>query len=95
VIVVEHREPPQVREVIVPVYVPVVSRSHRGDRTVSGAQTYDTRFIPTTGLSAPPPPPPVYWGFGGKLRPDAWQPTPTVQERKTEGKSERKERKAP
>lgn len=24
---------------------------------------------------APKPPEPVYWGFGGKLRPDAWQPT--------------------
>jgi hypothetical protein len=21
---------------------------------------------------------PVYWGFGGKLRPDSWQPPPTV-----------------
>jgi len=24
----------------------------------------------------------VYWGFGGKLRPDAWQPTPTSREHK-------------
>ena len=24
---------------------------------------------------APKPVEPVYWGFGGKLRPDAWQPT--------------------
>jgi len=73
VIVIDHHDAPQVREVVVPVYVPV-RRTYA--RASVSEETHRTRFIPTTGLSAPPPPPPVYWGFGGKLRPDAWQPTP-------------------
>lgn len=58
VVVIEHErryEEPRVREVPVPVYIPVRSRP----------------------IVRPEPKPvePVYWGFGGKLRPDAWKPT--------------------
>lgn len=31
-----------------------------------------------------PPQEPVYWGWGGKLRPDAWQPTPPTPPQKGE-----------
>jgi hypothetical protein len=65
----------------VPVYVAVGShaRGRHGDRA-------QTPYRPS--LTLPPAPPlverpeprkraePVYWGWGGKLRPDAWQPTP-------------------
>ena len=57
----EHRHEPVVREVAVPVYVPVpVRRVH-------------TPHVPVKRVE------PVYWGYGGKLRPDAWKPT-TVQD---------------
>lgn len=64
VVVIEHHDrAPQVREipVAVPVYIPV-SRHRRDldDRDGSRRRAKD--------------PDPVYWGFGGKLRPDAWQP---------------------
>ena len=65
VIVVE-REP---REVAVPVAVPVyipVDRSHSRHRR--DARDEDRR--------PQKPAAPVYWGFGGKLRPDAWTPAP-------------------
>jgi hypothetical protein len=64
VVVVEHREEPRVREVAVPVpvYVAVPVR----------------RVHPDDGHVRPPrstkPAEPVYWGWGGKLRPDAWKP---------------------
>lgn len=68
VVIVEHHDPaPQVREVpvAVPVYIPVVQRwRDRDDRP--GTQD-DSR-----GRAKDPDP--VYWGWGGKLRPDAWQP---------------------
>ena len=63
VVVVEREVEPRVREVAVPVpvYVPVpVRRSH---------YYYDSP------RPAPKPVQPVYWGWGGKLRPDAWTPT--------------------
>lgn len=65
VIVVE-REP---REVAVPVAVPVyipVERSH----SRHGRDVRDDDRRPQK------PAAPVYWGFGGKLRPDAWTPAP-------------------
>lgn len=84
VVVVEDREEPRyesrsrvseerVREVpvAVPVYVPVPVRRDRG-------------------IDRPEPPKraePVYWGFGGKLRPDAWKPS---EPSKPENKSEKK-----
>lgn len=69
VVVVEHERPylePRIREVAVPVavpiYVPVPARGYRGS------------VRPT-----PKPVEPVYWGHGGKLRPDAWKTAADVQ----------------
>jgi hypothetical protein len=71
-----------------PVYVPI-GRSHRrsviDDRAVIIQQPTLATPFPSTQfrvggpkLTDTPPPPrsakPVYWGFGGKLRPDAWKP---------------------
>ncbi len=59
----------RIREVAVPVYYPVTypvvaSRPiHRSDR------------IDRIDRTDHKPAAPVYWGFGGKLRPDAWKPT--------------------
>jgi hypothetical protein len=85
VVVIDHRDD-HVREVAVPVpvFVPVAIgnpqfRSRRFTRpTVDPTST----FVPFQ--SGPPvarpqvvaPKQPVYWGFGGKLRPDAWNPEP-------------------
>jgi hypothetical protein len=74
VVVIEHHDAPEVREVpvAVPVYIPVAqNRHHRADRVDRDDD-----------LSRRKPAEPVYWGFGGKLRPDAWQPTPTSHEHK-------------
>jgi hypothetical protein len=76
-VVVVERERPVVREVgvPVPVYVPVPvvrhSRTVRHDRDDHDEHSRK-------------PVEPVYWGWGGKLRPDAWQPSPadTRRERK-------------
>lgn len=77
VIVIEH-ERPVVEQVAVPypVFVAVPQRSH-GRGPVVGEQPLD----PSPGFGAPTPPTsrrkahkPVYWGWGGKLRPDAWKP---------------------
>ena len=80
VVVIEHHEPPQVREVevpvAVPVYIPVSTRGHHGsghDRTDSdhkGDSSDDSAHRERGRRSEP-----VYWGNGGKLRPDAWQPS--------------------
>jgi hypothetical protein len=67
VVVIEHeREAPRVREVVVPVAVqyPVHSRFVYPVRTDR----------PRTETPPRPKAEPVYWGWGGKLRPDAWQP---------------------
>lgn len=84
VIVIDHHDAPPVREVAVavPVYVPVpVARHHvRVDDRIDDVRRDDGRrddgrrddqHADHTRRSAP-----VYWGFGGQLRPDAWQPTP-------------------
>jgi hypothetical protein len=76
-VVVIEREP-IVREVpvavAVPVYVPVVrSRSRHVDDD-------DRDRTPRR------PAEPVYWGWGGKLRPDAWKPSPTDVPRKPDGR---------
>lgn len=82
VVVIDHRET-EVREVpvAVPIYVPVVTT-----RSVHGHTSTSSNGIPISGdrwiaehmpQQAPArSPEPVYWGFGGKLRPDAWKPTP-------------------
>ena len=85
VVVIDHHEEPQVVErvrevpVAVPVYIPVTrSRHHRS----VDASVDTSNFIPFQSgpPAARPVEPkrtePVYWGFGGKLRPDAWDPTP-------------------
>jgi hypothetical protein len=84
VVVIEHHDAPEVREVpvAVPVYIPVTttraihSRSH--DDGANGIPISSDRWI-AEHMPAQAPvkqPEPVYWGFGGKLRPDAWKPAP-------------------
>lgn len=82
VIVIDHHDPPEVREVVVPVPVyvgvPVISRRHGRLRADFPAADL-VPGAPTTFLTDTPPEKsrePVYWGWGGKLRPDAWKPTP-------------------
>jgi hypothetical protein len=81
VVVIEHREP-EVREVLVPVYVAVPSGRSRIHRGHLPSRTTTEPFIPfQSGPSAvrpaaPEPKEPVYWGFGGKRRPDTWDPPP-------------------
>lgn len=69
-VVVIEREPqyeePRIREVAVPVPVYIPIRSRRG---------HDRVHDDGPRRPAPKPVEPVYWGFGGKLRPDAWKPT--------------------
>ena len=69
VVVIDHRDEPRVREVAVavPVYVTVpVRRVHRDD---------DQRLRLPVSHPAGKPVEPVFWGWGGKLRPDAWKPS--------------------
>ena len=81
-VVVIERPAPEVREVMVPVYVAVAPRhshSRRGDVVVRS--TSESTFVPfQSGPPAVRPvvqePKPVYWGFGGNLRPDAWGQKP-------------------
>ena len=68
----------------VPVYVAVGGRSRVRHRDVPYAvphRPFDPIEIPTLSPAARPERhkhvEPVYWGWGGKLRPDAWQPAPT------------------
>jgi hypothetical protein len=85
VVVIEH-ETPVSREVLVPVPVYVAVDSHRRVRTHRSTNSYDdvrSPFVPfgpvPSTINLPPrpkPAAPVYWGWGGKLRPDAWKPTP-------------------
>jgi hypothetical protein len=85
VIVIDH-ERPVVREVAVPVPVYVAVPTHRArtvhptvdNRTVGGVVTTSGNRIPAEYLVDQPrkPAEPVYWGWGGKRRPDAWQPPP-------------------
>ena len=97
VVVIEHHEP-QVQQVVVPVpvYVPVYttpSRAHRAPYATQRVRTGD--FAPSNYVPfqpAPPvirqqvePAPPVYWGFGGKRRPDAWAPSPGEREPLSDG----------
>ncbi len=70
VIVIDHHDPaPQIREVVVPVAVPVYIPVTRRRGEVDGeGDARDAAHQPRERAE------PVYWGWGGKLRPDAWQP---------------------
>jgi|SRR5829696_7799790 len=86
VIVIDHRDAPAPAPVAipypvaVPVYVTGPSRRSTGRNTIT--QTLETDHglvkarlpVPQNCTKAEP----VYWGFGGKLRPDSWQPAPIV-----------------
>jgi hypothetical protein len=84
VIVIDHHDP-EIREVpvAVPVYIPVATtRVHARTQVVSppsgipiSSDLWIAQHMP--GQSTPVrKAEPVYWGFGGKLRPDAWNPAP-------------------
>ena len=76
VVVIDHeRETPRVREVAVPVAVPVAY-------PVYSRFVYPVR-ADRPGTETPPrrKAEPVYWGWGGKLRPDAWKPEDTKKKR--------------
>jgi hypothetical protein len=83
VVVIETRVPEvqpvfvPVYPVFVPVYVAVPAVGHQPRRAHAPASAADASFVPfQSGASFLPPAAPrqepVYWGFGGKLRPDAW-----------------------
>ena len=98
VVVIDHRDAPQVREVpvAVPVYVPVpvpTGRRHVDDRTRGVADPVDASHRPIvrtddiqSTYERTTPSRPVYWGFGGQLRPDAWQPAPAPRSTRDKGK---------
>ena len=98
VVVVDHHEPPEVREVVVPVpvYVAVPTFPHR--RRVNRSVVEST-FLPfQSGPPAVRPVDvhrekfePVYWGFGGKLRPDAWKPSGHERRDKRDSRDKRDE----
>jgi hypothetical protein len=80
VVVVEDREQEpvreRIREVPVPVYLTAPVRRHIDRRDI------DRRDIDTELPDRVEPrkrAEPVYWGFGGKLRPDAWKPAEPVK----------------
>jgi hypothetical protein len=96
VVVIEHPVPAPAAQIIVqhvPVYVPVPitsgrSRSARVEPVATPPSPYYVGQVrPPEPRQAPEP---VYWGFGGKLRPDAWQPAgkkPTGDRRQESGDS--------
>jgi hypothetical protein len=82
-VVVIEREP-VVREVVVPVavpvYYPVVTHVRRGHAHHPVNPAVPREFPSVGSFPVEPvrvvPKEPVYWGWGGKLRPDAWKPAP-------------------
>ncbi len=86
VVVIDHREAPQVREVpvAVPVYVPIPVSNRRvrvSERVSQSADPVDAAHRLDNRIDdrrredhTPPQPQPVYWG--GHLRPDAWGQPP-------------------
>lgn len=73
VVVIEHRDEPRVREVpvAVPVYVAVPVGRVRHDRRDRDDDIVGRgRVRPAEKVVEP-----VFWGWGGKLRPDAWKPS--------------------
>jgi len=85
-IVVVERERPIVREVSVPVpvYIAVpVDRHSRSGHDNHSTSAHDAKSADgDRDDRSRKPAEPVYWGWGGKLRPDAWgQPSPTERRR--------------
>ena len=86
VIVIDHHDAPAQPPVAVPYPVAVPVYLTAPGRHLSRQNTVTTTLQTDIGLvKARLPVPancvkaePVYWGFGGKLRPDSWQPPPTV-----------------
>lgn len=81
VIVIDHHDAqPQVREVAVPVYIPVVPFARRAygrdDRLPADRTGRDL-----TKAQEPKKTEPVYWGWGGKRRPDSWPETPDKRDK--------------
>lgn len=80
VVVVEHHDTVQPVAVPVPVYVavaPIAPGRHRSpdSRTTTASTFVPLQFGPGAVRPVQPEPKrPVYWGYGGKLRPDAWKP---------------------
>jgi hypothetical protein len=88
VVIVDHRdtdyEEPRVREVAVPVAVPVyvtVPVHVPSSRRIRNRSIIDVPLaphqqpnLPIHLQERPKKAEPVYWGWGGKLRPDAWKP---------------------
>ena len=86
VIVIDHHDAPAPAPVMVPypvavpVYLTGPGRQFSRQNTVTTTLQTDQGLVkarlpvPANCLKAEP----VYWGFGGKLRPDSWQPPPTV-----------------
>jgi hypothetical protein len=86
VIVIDHHDAPSPAPVVVPypvavpVYVGVPTRRHPFGDTIMTTINTDVGVVkarvpvPSNCVKAEP----VYWGFGGKLRPDSWQQPPTV-----------------
>lgn len=75
VIVIDHHDSqPVVREVAVPVavpvYIPVVQRNRDRDRDRDHDRARDDE---RARKGEPRKAEPVYWGWGGKRRPDAWK----------------------
>jgi len=80
VVVIDH-QPERIVEVPVAVAVPVFIPTRRLHQHTAVDGTFDaSNFVPfQTGPPPNRPTPqrsnePVYWGWGGKLRPDAWDP---------------------
>ena len=103
VVVIEH-DRPVVREVAVPVYVAVPT--HRfpqalhntgvihTNKTVLDNRTPvldDRTIIDGRPVRQVKPAEPVYWGWGGKRRPDSWQPSP-APDRREERRDERRDK---
>jgi hypothetical protein len=93
VIVIDHHDP-QIQQVpiAVPVYVPfpvTTHRTHVDDRIRNAPDPFDAaRRLDVRAaddarrdVERARQPAPVYWGFGGQLRPDAWQPTPVKKDK--------------
>lgn len=102
VVVIEHHAAPEIHHVPVPVpvyvAVPAVHPRHRSRPHIPAEST----FVPFQ--TGPPPhqpakPPPssgsVYWGFGGKLRPDAWEPAGHKVDARKQESEKSPERKRP